>query len=79
MANLYHRCTTAPRLPGENLVQPVYRVSAYVVDQVRVGIHRLRYRRVPEQRLDLFRVLASREKRGCERVSQRVEREAVLR
>jgi hypothetical protein len=33
---------------SKSVVEPIYRVAAYVVDKVRIGVHRLRDRRVPE-------------------------------
>ena len=53
---------------SESLVQAVHGVAADAFHEVRVGVHRLRDRRVPEQRLDNLRVLAPREQGRRERV-----------
>jgi hypothetical protein len=46
VAALIYITRTSPR--AESVVEAVYRVATYVVDKVRIGVHRLRDRRVPE-------------------------------
>ena len=62
---------------SERLVQAVHGVAIEAFHEVRVGVHRLRDGRVPEQRLDHLRVLAPREQGRRERVPQRMDGEAL--
>ena len=46
---------------AERFVQPFHGVAAYILQEVRVAVHRLRDGGVPEQGLHYLRVLAARE------------------
>lgn len=62
---------------SESLVQSPDGVAAHAFHKVRVGVHRLRDRRVTKKRLHDLRVLAPREERRREGVTQRVEVETL--
>jgi hypothetical protein len=47
---------------AEGFVQSFHRVAAYALQEVRVAVHRLRNRGVPEQRLHYLRVHAPSKK-----------------
>src|SRR5215210_7632549 len=62
---------------AEHLVQPADGVPTHALHEVRVGVHRLRDGRMPEQTLDHLRVLPLVAQPRGERVTQAVKGEAL--